>query len=163
VRGIPAFVMLDSDGEELAKTTGFMDASQFNRWLTEGITNLTASTAQKREFKARSREVDAALGSDDPDARVKGVATVLDWCERREKIYREFGLEKLQALSRTEPGLLLEGLNHPSLMARIRVANLLRDRLGVEFNVDPWEKADVRAQGIQAWKTRLEAKAHQRE
>jgi thioredoxin-related protein len=158
VRGIPAFVVLDSEGEEVAKTSGFMDAAPFNQWLVESMTNLTVSTTLKAEFQSRSQEVEQALASTDAATRAKGLGMVLDCCERREKLYRTFGLEKLQTLTQAEPQLLLDGLNHPGLMGRIRVANLLRQRLGNEFNVDPWEQAAVREQGVAAWKARLAAK-----
>jgi len=155
VTGIPAFVLLDADGDEMAKTSGFMDAPAFNRWLTDGLTNLTASVAQKEEFETHSNEVTTALASPDQATRAKGLGMVLDCCERREKIYRVFGVEKLEAIAKGEPVLLLEGLNHPGLMARIRVANLLRDHVGQEFNVDPWESAEVRQRGVQEWRGRL--------
>ena len=90
--------------------------------------------------------------------RVKGLDLALDWCDRREKLYRDFGLDKLQALAKAQPQLLLDGLKHPGLMARIRVANMLREKLGEEFNIDPWEKADTREAGVQAWKAKLAAK-----
>lgn len=155
VRGIPAFVMLDPDGDEAAKTTGFMEAEAFNKWLTESMTNLTVSAAQKEEFQNQSREIDSELSSADPAMRVKGLDVTLDWCDRREKLYRDFGLAKLQALAKAEPQLLLDGLKYPGLMARIRVANLLRDKLGEEFNIDPWEKAGVRETAVKAWKAKL--------
>ncbi|HWY78088.1 MAG TPA: thioredoxin family protein [Verrucomicrobiae bacterium] len=155
VTGIPAFVLLDSEGDEMAKTSGFMDASAFSQWLTDGMTNLTASAAQRQEFETRSNEVVAALSSADLDARAKGLGMVLDCCERREKIYRTFGLDRLQVIAKSEPTLLLEGLNYPALMARIRVANLLRETVGQNFNIDPWETERVRRQGVEEWKGRL--------
>jgi thioredoxin-like negative regulator of GroEL len=155
VTGIPAFVLLDSEGDEMAKTSGFMEAPAFSQWLSDGMTNLTASAAQRQEFETRSNEVIAALGSAELDARAKGLGMVLDYCERRERIYRAFGLERLQAIAKTEPALLLEALNHPALMARIRVANLLREMVGQTFDIDPWENAQVRRQGVQEWKERL--------
>ncbi len=163
VRGIPAFVMLDPDGEEVAKTTGFMEADPFSKWLSESMTNLTVSTAQKEEFQNQSREMETALASADPATRVKGLGMLLDWCERKEKLYRSFGLEKLAALAKGEPQLLLDGLRHPTLMARIRVANLLREKLGEKFDVDPWEKAEVRESEVQAWKVKLAVKADKQE
>jgi len=158
VRGIPAFVILDADGQEVNKTSGFMEAEPFDKWLLEGVTNLTISTARKQEFEQRSKEVNAALGSTDPAVREKGVALALDFCDQKEKFYRAFGEEKLKALARDEPELLLEGLRHPGLMGRIRAANLLRGRLGGEFNIDPWEKYDAREKAVREWKTRLAAK-----
>ncbi|MDB6112371.1 MAG: thioredoxin, partial [Pedosphaera sp.] len=158
VSGIPAFVSLDSEGEEAAKTSGFMEAAAFNEWLASSMTNLTVSTAMKAEFQTRSQAVEQALASADLDARMKGLSLALDCSERREKLYRTFGLEKLQSLARSEPGLLLEGLNYPGLMGRIRVANLLREKLGDGFKVDPWDQAPAREQAVAAWKGRLGAK-----
>ncbi len=158
VRGIPAFVMLYPDGDESAKTTGFMEAGPFNQWLLASRTNLTASAAQKEEFANQSRAMESALSDTDPITRAKGLVMALDWCERPDKLFRGFGLEKLEALAKSQPQLLLEGMKHPALMARIRVANLLREKFGDGFNIDPWEKADVRAAGIQVWKAKLTAK-----
>jgi thioredoxin-related protein len=155
VTGIPAFVLLDPEGDEIAKTSGFMDAPAFKQWLADSITNLTASAALRQEFESRSNEVVTALASADLDTRAKGLGMALDCCERREKIYRAFGLERLQAIAGTEPALLLEGLIHPALMARIRSANLLRDHVGQSFDIDPWESAEVRRQGVHEWKERL--------
>jgi thiol:disulfide interchange protein DsbD len=159
IRGIPAFVILDPEGDELAKASGFMDAGAFNKWLADGSTNLTTSAALRQEFDGRTKEVAGALASADAETRARGLIMVLDCCERPEKIYRTFGQEKLHAIAQAEPGLLLEGLNHPGLMARIRAANLLRDKLGDAFNIDPWENADVRAKGVTVWKQRLAAKS----
>jgi thioredoxin-related protein len=158
VSGIPAFVILDSEGEETAKTSGYMEADAFARWLTTGVTNLNISAAQKEEFQSRSQQVEAALNDPNPANRANGLGMVLDCCERKEKLYRNFGTAKLQALSQSEPGLLLNGLNHPGLMARIRVANLLRERIGNDFNIDPWEKAEVREKAVREWQARLVSK-----
>jgi thioredoxin-related protein len=159
VSGIPAFVILDSEGEETAKTSGYMEADAFAGWLTAGVTNLNVSAAQKEEFQNRSHLVEAALSDPDPTSRAKGLVMVLDCCERKEKLYRNFGTTKLQALSQSEPGLLLNGLNHPGLMARIRVANLLRERIGNDFNIDPWEKPEVREKAVREWQARLASKS----
>ena len=159
VHGIPAFVVLDFEGDEAAKTSGFMDPAAFNQWLAQGVTNLTTSTAAKEEFQTRTQEVEAALASADPAARAKGVTMALDCCERREKSYRTFALEKLQGVAKNEPRLLLDGLIHPGLMARINASNLLREKFGDGFNIDPWEKAEVRERDVREWKTRLEAEA----
>jgi thioredoxin-related protein len=160
VRGIPAFVMLDSDGDEAAKTSGFMEAEPFNQWLLASRTNLTASAAQKEEFEKQSHAMEKALADPDPITRAKGLVMALDWCERSEKMYRTFGTAQLAALAKTNPQLLLEGMKHPALMARIRVANLLREKFGDGFNIDPWEKAETRLAGIQEWQGKIAAKAH---
>jgi thioredoxin-related protein len=157
VSGIPAFVILDPQGEEVAKTSGFMEAGLFRQWLTDGVTNLTVSAALQAEFENRSNEITAALSGKDPASRAKGLALALDCCERREKIFRDFGLERLRVIATNETALLLDGLTHPALTARIRVANLLRDKLGDQFNIDPWEKADRREQYVREWKARLAA------
>lgn len=157
VHGIPAFVMLDSDGDEAAKTAGFMDAEPFNQWLLASRTNLTASAAQKEEFERQGRAMEKALADADPITRAKGLVMALDWCERSDKMYRTFGTEKLASLAKTNPQLLLEGMKHPALMARIRVANLLREKFGDGFNIDPWEKAEVRQAGIQEWQGKITA------
>jgi thioredoxin-related protein len=155
VRGIPAFVIMDSDGEEVTKSSGFMEAQPFVQFLQQSVTNLSLSVAQKEEFEKKSQEVEALLSSSNPDTAQKGVAAVLEFCDRKEKVYRTFGLEKLTVLAQKQPGFLLDGLRSPGLMARIRVANLLRQKFGDDFKVDPWEKAEVREKGILEWKTRL--------
>ncbi|MDB6125959.1 MAG: thioredoxin [Pedosphaera sp.] len=155
VRGIPAFVILDPDGEEVVKTSGYMEAEPFAQWLTNGVSNLSMSATQKEEFQKSTQQIEAALGETEPVAREKGLTMLLECCERKEKLYRNFGIGKLVSLSQQEPGLVLNGLKHPGLMARIRVANLLREKIGKEFNIDPWEKAEIRERGIQEWKARL--------
>ncbi|EEF63270.1 thioredoxin family protein [Pedosphaera parvula] len=155
VHGIPAFVILDSDGEEVVKSSGFMEAEPFTQFLQQGVTNLSFSVAQKEEFDSKARQVEAMLNSTNPKTVQEGIAMVLDFCDRKEKVYRTFGVDKLSLLAQRQPELLLEGLRNPGLMARIRVANLLRQKLGNDFNIDPWEKEEAREKAILEWKSRL--------
>ncbi len=155
VRGIPAFVILDSEGIELAKSSGYMEAPDFDKWLAESTANLTITPAQQEEFQTRVKDVEAALAATDTAERARGLEMALECCDRREKVYREFGLEKVQSLADKDPGLLLEGLRSPRLMERIRVANLLREHWGDAFKVDPWEKAETREEGIRQWKEKM--------
>jgi hypothetical protein len=155
VSGIPAFVVLDPDGEEVSKTTGFMATDPFNVWLQDSVTNLTLSAQAIADFQEMTRVATESLASRDAATRVKGLNMVLDCCERHEKAWREFGLQQLHTVASSNPSFLLNGLNHPGLMARIQVANLLREKLGSDFNIDPWETAEVRKHDVEAWKAKV--------
>lgn len=155
VRGIPAFVVLDSSGEEVTKTSGFMEAEPFSQWLQSGLTNLTVSVAQKEEFQKTCQEIKAGLSNNDPETRKKAFEQVLNCCEQKEKAYRIFAQETISQLVKEQPAMVLEGLNHSGLSARIQIANLLRKQFGDRFDIDPWESSPIRKEAVLKWQSHL--------
>ena len=144
VSGIPAFIMLNPDGDEVARSTGYMDARRFGEWLVSGMLASSRSMAQKEIFQQQQAALVKTLQGGDDAHRQGAVATLLEFAARREKEPQQFAAEQLKLLAAREPALLVDGLNHPQLAARILVANLLREKLGDEFKFDPWEKPDAR-------------------
>lgn len=155
IRGIPAQVVLNEDGEEVAQRAGFLDAARFSEWLMQGMTLAAHSMVKKEMFQERCRQVRQALQSADAVIRQQGLSVLLGFCSDREESHRAYAAEQLKQMAERNVAGLLEGLNHPDLAARIETANCLRARLGEAFKVDPWEKPAVRATAVQEWRTRL--------
>ena len=62
---------------------------------------------------------------------------------------------RLQLLANSNPAALLEGLNDPRLATRITVANILRGKIGDEFDIDPWSDAATRDRAVRQWRGKL--------
>ncbi|MBM3875952.1 MAG: hypothetical protein FJ386_04430 [Verrucomicrobia bacterium] len=60
-------------------------------------------------------------------------------------------------MSDTVSASVLDGLIHPQLASRILVANLLRDRLGDEFEFDPWASPKAREEAASGTRARIAA------
>lgn len=155
VQAVPTFQVLTPNGELAATTTGYQDAETFVQWLTNALDN----SAQMLARQTRSAEkLKAALGwlkSGDAETERKGIAELTDLCVNGSETVQKNALSRLAILAESKPVLLLEGLNHPRLAVRIRIANLLREKLGADFNVDPWSDAAVRNDAIARCREKL--------
>ncbi|HEY2951816.1 MAG TPA: thioredoxin family protein [Verrucomicrobiae bacterium] len=154
IRGIPAFVMLDDSGEEAAKTSGAMEAKKFSEWITEGLLQTALAETQKEVFEQKKAGLEKLLQDAEAATRAQGVALLVEFYTRKERLYHEFAAARLKDLARDEPSALVEHLNHSRLGVRILLANLLREKFGEQFQFDPWEKAEARAAALQALKAR---------
>jgi thioredoxin 1 len=152
IRGIPAFVMLNDSGEEVAKTSGAMSPKKFSEWITEGLLQTALAETQKEAFEQKKAGLEKMLRDADAVTRAEGVAQLVEFYTRKERLYHEFAAARLKDVARDEPSALVDHLNHSRLGVRILLANLLREKLGEQFQFDPWEKAEARAAALQAWK-----------
>jgi thiol-disulfide isomerase/thioredoxin len=158
IHAVPTFVVVNGDGEEIARTTGMADAASFDGWLNGALSTAAFSAARKESFQKEKETLARELTDANPNAKDKAVEMLLDYSFRKEKYYRDFAEANLKTAARNNPALFLDFLNHQKLAVRILAANLLRDQLGNDFVFDPWANATVRTVVIDKWRTRLAAK-----
>ena len=155
VSAVPTFQMLTAEGDEVRVTTGYQDAARFVQWLTNGVNEVKEAVARQKQFEEKLAQVDQALTQNDAESLRKAAAGLFDLCaERGEAMSRAAG-ERLARLAAREPALLLDGLNHARLAARIQAANALRKQLGDAFDVDPWSDATARREAVTQWRKKL--------
>jgi len=157
VRSVPTFHVLTSAGDRVSITTGYQDAARFLTWLTNGVSEAQETVAHLKESEEKLAGIDQLLRQTDLESLKKVAAEIINLCAERETAVVEVASERLAALARRNPALLLDGLNHPRLAARIQVANALRTQLGETFDVDPWSEAATRQQAIYHWRDKLAA------
>ena len=155
VRAVPTFQVLTAVGDEVSTSTGYQDSERFLQWLTNGVSEVKEADARQKQFEEKLTSADQLLRQTDAESLRKAAIVLFDMCaERSETMSRAAG-ERLSRLAGRDPALLLDGLNHARLAARIQVANALRKQLGEAFDVDPWSDAAIRRDGITQWRGKL--------
>ncbi len=160
VRAVPTFQMLSPFGEPVATTTGFQDATKFLQWLTNGLNEVKEAAARQQQLAEKLAAADQSLREASPESLKKAAADLVDLCASLDGATQKTVHDRLATLAARDPALLLDGLNHPRLAARIHVANLLRTRLGDSFDVDPWSEAPAREKAVAEWRAKLSGKTN---
>ncbi len=155
VRAVPTFRVLTAAGDAVSTTTGYQDAASFLRWLTNGVSEVKAAAVQQKEFDAKLTRADQLIQQADAESLRQAASELMDLCAERGGAIVEAAKERLTALAKRDATLLLDGLNHPRLAARICVANVLRSQIGDAFAVDPWSETKTRQQDIARWRAKL--------
>ena len=155
VRAVPTFHILTPAGDKVSTTTGYQDAARFLTWLTNGVSEAKETVTRRKESEEKLAGIDQLLRQTDLESLKKAAAETIDLCAERENSVVEAASERLVALAKRNPALLLDGLNHPRLAARIQVANAMRTQLGESFDVDPWSDTTARQQAINRWRDKL--------
>lgn len=138
IQGIPAFLVVSSSGDPIAKNIGYMDVPQFETWLTDGLAASAFAAGQQKVFDENVAKLEKVLKSSTQEERVKAINQLFDFCGSSERADREYGAKKIKELGEAEPLILLNGLNHQKLAVRIEVSKLLHQKLGDKFQFDPW-------------------------
>jgi len=155
VRAVPTFHVLTAAGDRVFTTTGYQDSEHFLQWLTNGIGEVHKATARQKRLEEKLAQADQLLRQADAESLRKAAAELIDLCAAGgSDVVREVD-ERLGTLAKRDATLLLDGLNHPRLAARIHVANVFRSQIGDSFDVDPWSEAATRQQGIVRWREKL--------
>jgi len=155
VRAVPTFRVLTAAGDEVSTTTGYQDAGSFLQWLTNGISEVKEAVVQQKQFEEKLAHADQMIRQADAESLRKAAVELFDLCAERGGAIVEAAGERLATLARRDATLLLDGLNHPRLAARICVANVLRSQVGEAFDFDPWSEAATRQQDIARWRAKL--------
>jgi hypothetical protein len=87
--------------------------------------------------------------------RAQVLTELLDLWAGESQAVRELANTSLAALAKSQPSLLLAGLNHPRLAVRIQVSNLLRAQLGDAFDIDPWSDPLTRKKAVDQYRQQL--------
>jgi thiol-disulfide isomerase/thioredoxin len=158
VRAVPSFHVLTAAGDEVTTTTGYQEAGRFVQWLTNGLSEVRETIARQEKFKQTLASVDELIKKTDAESLRSAATQLLDLAGDREESIQKAATDRLTILAKYEPVLVLEGLNHPRLAARIRVANILKSQLGEGFDVDVWADPATRKKAVGQWRERLAAK-----
>gem|GEM_PF-745832 len=150
VNAVPTFLVLDGAGDEVDRTSGFMEASLFQAWLVSALDKHLVALQRQEKFRQQQERVRRDLQDADSGKKAAALKALFDLCARREQSHHQFALAELKALAAREPALLLPGLNHPSLAVRLHLTNLLREKWGDDFQFDPWEPKAIRARAAEA-------------
>lgn len=156
VNSIPTFVLIAPGGDEVERTTGYEATADFLPWLNGALTEAQAFIARKALGAKTLANVDQLLttGTGSMD---QAVPKLLDLCDERDDAILQQATDRLSTVAKANPALLLDGLNDPRLAPRIAVANLLRAKLGGQFEIDPWSDAPTRALAVRALRAQLAA------
>lgn len=152
IRGVPAFVMVNARGEELAQLTGMTEPDPFRGWLEEGKARgveLAKATVQRQaELKTLSEQLTGGGEMDPAEGWEKAKTRIFELAARGEGESREFALKQLTTRAGFKPSTLFEGLLHPDLAVRLAVTGVLKKTLGDRFVFDPWAEASVRKAAV---------------
>ncbi len=157
ISAVPTFVLLTEFGAEIRRTTGFQPASDFLRWLTNGVSEAQAEAARREEFQKKIASVDDLITSASADSIHQASTQLFELCADRDDTIVQASEHRLKAIAEKDPTALLDGLNDSHLATRLRVANVLRERLGDKFDFDPWTDPKERAKLVQQWRARIAA------
>lgn len=155
ISAVPTFKVLTTEGDAVASTSGFQSPEVFVAWLTNAAADYTTAVVRREEANRKLAEADALLQKADDASVNASVAVLFDLCARREGEVTQPAIAKLTALGQRQPGLLLAGLEHQKLAARIQAANLLRAKFGDAFDADPWADAAMRQKFVARWREKL--------
>jgi thiol-disulfide isomerase/thioredoxin len=155
IHAVPTFQIFTPAGQQAAATTGYLDADPFIAWLTNGAAAVKATLERQRLIEQKLAAAQGLLRDAVPESQRQAASELFDLCAEQNGLADETVKSCLNDLARNNPALLLAGLNHPRLVVRIGVANLLRARLGDSFDIDPWSDAGSRQQAVAQWRDGL--------
>jgi thiol-disulfide isomerase/thioredoxin len=159
IEAVPTFVMLSGGGDEVVRTTGCQPAEEFLQWLTNGISEAKEMAARQIHCQEKLAAADQLLSKTNAGSARQAAAELFGLCAERNRAVSQAALFRLQVIAVREPVLLLDGLKDPRLAVRIQIANMLRDRLGDGFDVDPWNNAAASGPAIERWRGILSGSA----
>jgi len=158
IDGVPTFLLLSDNGTEVRRTSGFQPASDFLRWLTNGVTEAQATIARREECQKKIATADELIASTEADAFPHVATLLFDLCADRDESISHSAAERLKTVAAHQPTALLDGLADPRLATRIQVANALRNHFGESFDFDPWANLADRSKSAQQWRAKLTQK-----
>ena len=144
IRGIPAFVILDADGDQVTSTSGFQNASVFTGFLKTGFASAKLALLKKQQQSQKESWIKESLAGTDRKRITRALNEIFaDAADHSERI-NTFARTQLNELAEQNPKLLLPGLNHVKLATRLHVYNLLRNRVDKTLAFDPWAPTQER-------------------
>jgi thioredoxin-like negative regulator of GroEL len=159
VRAVPTFAILANGGGEVDRTTGYQSPAEFLDWLTNGVSEARENAAQLVRLHEQLATADQLLTGTNADSTLRAATELFELCAERDSATSQAAISRLKSLGARDPRLLLDGLRDRRLAVRIQVANILRERLGDGFDVDPWSDAASCKKAIETWRKKLSASA----
>jgi thioredoxin-related protein len=155
VEAVPTFVMLATGGDEVVRTIGYQPPADFLQWLTNSISEAKQTAARQIRSRKQLAAADELLSGTNAGSSRQAAAELFGLSADRNRDISQAAIRRLQVLAVREPVVLLDGLKDPHLAVRLQIANLLRDRLGDGFDVDPWNDAATSGPAIEKWRAIL--------
>ena len=152
IEAVPTFVMLSTGGDEVVRTTGYQAPADFLPWLTNSIAEAKETAARQIRCQEHLAAADQLLSGTNAGSSRQAATELFGLCAERNPAIAQAAITRLQVLAVREPIVLLDGLKDPRLVVRIQIANMLRDRLGEGFDVDPWNNAATSGPAIEKWR-----------
>ena len=152
VEAVPTFVILSTGGDEVARTTGYQPPADFLQWLTNSVSEAKETAARQIRSREQLAAADELLSGTNSGSSRQAAAELFGLSADRNRDVSQAAIRRLQVLAVREPVVLLDGLKDPRLAVRLQIANLLRDRLGDGFDVDPWNNAATSGPAIEKWR-----------
>jgi len=152
VEAVPTFIILTSDGVEVERTTGYEPAADFMAWLNGSVAEAQKIAEQRDAAKVVLKAADDLLAATGSGSLSEAAGKLYPLCDFRDASIVKAAEDRLRAIAEREPAALLDGLNDAELATRIRVANVLEGKLGVE--VDPWSDEGTREKEIEGIRER---------
>lgn len=155
IDGVPTFLLLSDSGTEVRRSSSFLPAPDFLRWLTNGVTEAQAAIARREAFEKQMADIDQLLLSTNSQTIHQAALQLFTICAERDESIAHAAAERLKRIAAHEPAALVDGLVDPRLAARIQIANALRDHFGESFDFDPWAALADRSKSAQQWRAKL--------
>jgi thioredoxin-like negative regulator of GroEL len=152
VEAVPTFALLSAGGDEVIRSTGYQPPAEFLEWLTNSLSEATETAARQFRCQEQLAAADQLLSETNTGSASRAAAELFGLCAERNRAVSQVALFRLHVIAVREPALLLDGLKDSRLAVRIQVANMLRDRLGDGFDVDPWNNAAASGPAIEKWR-----------
>ncbi len=146
VHTLPTFVLLDADGRELGRLTGYRTTDEFRNWLEQpqaphadpnDVGESDWQSWSEEEKRSKTSLIMARVIADK-----RGTGTDAEYAY-------------LTGAVAAEPGLFVEYLQDPRLAMRILTGNLLTQALKNDFGYDPWAGQEEREAAISRLKDHL--------
>jgi thiol-disulfide isomerase/thioredoxin len=159
IHAVPTFQAFTPAGQQVAATTGYLDADPFAAWLTNCAAEVKATLERQKRIEQKLAAAEGLLRDAAPESQRQAASELFDLCAEQNGLADATVKSCLEDLAKKNPALLFAGADHPRLAVRIGVVNLLRARLGDSFDIDPWSDAASRQQAVAQWRDRLAAPA----
>lgn len=160
VQAIPASFVLNQFGERVAEHVGYIAPEAFRTWLATSYFDAFATTSKAQAAQSRVQGLVRGLDGPDVSARDRAAADLMNiYCAKDEdddNAGARLVEQELRGFVGQHPAMALPFLNDHRLAVRLLFAALLAEKLGPDFQFDPWEKSDTRAIAVTALAKKLD-------
>lgn len=151
LRGVPVLLLVDAQGRELSRLTGFVRRETMLGWLAEGTIRTGEMRRAEEALAKELRGLPQQLQSPQPEERAAALSRLWQLAARGpQQVAQVYARQQLTKAIAANSEALFTGLAAPDLAVRIYAANLLRESSGGKSIFDPWAGADARAAAIAA-------------
>lgn len=161
VEAIPACFVLNQFGERVAEHVGYVAPDAFRTWLSTCSAGAFATTSKNQAAQNRVQGLVQALELPEAPARARAAAGLFDlYCSKEaddDSAGAKLVEQELRGFVQRQPALALPYLNDHRLAVRILLASLLAEKLGPDFQFDPWEKSDARTVALATLAKKLDS------